>query len=286
MDNDDKEKEQKELSYPEKNQEQRSCVPWDNDCSDCGECVDPCPPEPCEPTCSFDPGLIQEIINCICDLKEQIAFCEGILLSLHRAVFSPTFGLSEIKAEVSFIETTVNNIINEVTSPTFGLSEIKAEVSFIESTVIDIDNQINSATFGLQEIKSEVSAILSMMEESTDAGFFRTTGPFLKLLENSMELKAYNGTSSPQSVTFVVRNVDACTVINTAFFPTISSCCGERAVVGLPEGPFVNLAVNAQVSSSSGIYLYAGLLDFTPTFPVKGTEVLAEQWLPLASFCL
>ena len=76
----------------------------------------------CETVC--DPDVLNGILDCLCDIKDDVEKCEVILFNVGRAVFSPTFGLSEIKAEISSIERTLSN-------PTFGLSEIKSEVSAI-----------------------------------------------------------------------------------------------------------------------------------------------------------
>ena len=262
------------------------CNSWD-DCN-CKPC-DPFPPEPCNPGCS--PDHIREILESICDLKEQIAACENVLIKIGRAIFSNTFGLSEIKAEVSFIESTVTDINNQITSGTFGLSEIKSEVSFIESTVTNINNQITSTTFGLQEIKSEVSAILGMMEEQNGAALLgRTTGPIRisTLLESALEVKAYNVTNTPQSVTFVVREFSTCpgNIIDTIALTNISPCCVDFGISFFDPDLVTNIAINALPSTDSGLYLYAATINnVAPTFP-KVTEVLAEQWLPLATFCL
>ncbi len=105
------------------------CDPWNNNNDYLAA--------PDQPTCCFDPALIQNVLDCIGELKEQIACCETYLFNIGRAVFSPTFGLSEIKSEVSFIETTVSDIRTEVTSTTYGLQEIKSEVSAILGMMMD-----------------------------------------------------------------------------------------------------------------------------------------------------
>ncbi|SHK61993.1 hypothetical protein [Desulforamulus aeronauticus] len=117
-----KSREQENLNTLKYSAKQYDCDPWNNNRGDCDDRL---------PACCFDPALIQNVIDCIGELKEQIACCEAYLFNIGRAVFSPTFGLSEIKSEVSFIETTISDIRTEVTSTTYGLQEIKSEVSAI-----------------------------------------------------------------------------------------------------------------------------------------------------------
>lgn len=231
------------------------CDVWD----DCG-CK---PSDPCSPHPNYDPKLIKEILESICNLKQQIADCENVLNRIVRAIFSDSFALPEIKSEVSFIESTVTNINNEIISPTFGL----------------------------QEIKSEVSAILGILEEQNGTvPLGRTTGPIRisTRLESALEVKAYNGTNTPQSVTFVVREFSNCPgdIIDTIVLTNIPPCCVDFGISFFPPDIVTNVVINAFPSTDSGLYLYAATINnVAPTFP-KVTEILAEQWLPLATFCV
>ena len=235
-----------------------------NDCKPCN------PYDSCHPGCNFDPSCLQGIEECLCDIGGDIRGCEALLFKIGHAIFSPTFGLSEIKAEVSGIETAIN-------STTFGLSEIKAEISDIHSAVFNPE-------YGLQEIKSEVSAILGQMPNTE--GFFRTTGPFVQTINDpAIEVSVFNTTNVPQSVTFYLVLGTECSsevFTNTGEVPP---CCISRVGNFLDFDVDRTIALIAEMSSSTGLQLYANTRTSLDNGAEKVTVFKAEQWLPIGTLC-
>lgn len=224
------------------------------------------------------------------DIKSEVSAIES-------AVFSETFGLAEIKSEISEILAIVTNldftlfsdiksevstIESAVFSETFGLEEIKSEVSEIFGAVF-------SPTFGLEEIKSEVSTLLFEFEQFASAQGFSTnltTGPFLaSATEDNAEVKAFNATATFQSVTFEVFDIGTCPIslVNSVAFLDITPCCGASAFFAInPLLTETNLILNAQTSSTFGIFLYAA----TRALLVKQTEFFSADFLPLGTICV
>ncbi|CCO07378.1 hypothetical protein [Desulforamulus hydrothermalis] len=290
------------------------------------KCYDPgCGEEPgedgfdSEDTCDFDQTalLLHKIIKALCILKREIAKCEEILCNpkfglkeikrevrnIERGVFSPTFGLPEIKAEVSTVQTIVGGIMDMLDNPTFGLPEIKAEVSDIlaivsnlnldfpvtllsdiKSEVSAIEAAVFSPTYGLPEIKAEVSQILANQSESP----LLTTGPFtVDCNELTMLLKALNNTATPQSVTFVIRNLTNCpTVAVSEVGLAVPACCSEDTEVAIPGSGQRNIEVRASRSSADGVLVYLATKTGMPfSAGSKVNEFKHAEWVPVATFC-
>lgn len=235
------------------------------------------------------------------EIKSEVSLIETIVAGIADEIDSPTFGLVEIKSEVSEILAIVSNL--NVVVPTLLLVDIKSEVSAIESAVFsetfgleeiksevsEIFGAVFSPTFGLEEIKSEVSTLLFEFEQFASAQGFSTnltTGPFIaSATEDNAEVKAFNATATFQSVTFEVFDIGTCPIslVNSVAFLDITPCCGASAFFAInPLLTETNLILNAQTSSTFGIFLYAA----TRALLVKQTEFFSADFLPLGTICV
>lgn len=256
---------------------------------------------------------VSDILAIVVDIVTNPVFgiseIKAEVSNIESAIFSESFGLSEIKAEtsdilsivssldvvdltslLSDIKSEISAIQSAVFNGTFGLEEIKSEVSTIESAVF-------SDTFGLAEIKSEVSFLLSITDAGSSGNTLFTTGPFTtKTGENAIEVQAFNTTSSPQSVTFYIREATNCVDPDSdALRLELPACCGTSGFFGgglLPIIPIIagnSYIIFAETSSTFGISLYAlGRTQVTGVIGLAApgnTEFQSTAWLPTDTIC-